>query len=114
MEQIELKYIDHDQFQIVYEFAGMYCIGNEYDKDTYRFSFPQLKSQKVMSFTGSTMDLLGKYEIPRFGEAMSKYARVTAREELEQELNKIIMDELSQRVLLSLIFEDMVIIGENK
>lgn len=109
---VELKLIAWDKYEAVYSWKGMHVIGREFSSDEFRWHFPEIDHRKAMLNNIDTSFVMHKYEIPIFNETYKDYFEKTAKKELEEELDKLLKEELNQQILIQMLFDNIIIIGD--
>jgi hypothetical protein len=112
LKMVELKLITWDKYEAVFSWMGLHIVGRQYDSDTFKWSFPELDLQKAMTKKIDTGYIISRHEIPRFGETLQKHLEGECKKELEKLLEKELQDDLNQQVLIEMLFDGIVIIGD--
>jgi hypothetical protein len=109
---VNLKLIAWDKYEAVYSWMGLHVIGREYDSDTFRWSFPEIDINKVISHRLDHIDFLNRLEIPRVGESLQKHLEGECKKELENTLTELFQDSINQQILIMMLFDNIVIIED--
>jgi len=110
--EIKIKLEVYDKYEAIYSWSGLKIFGREYSSDSFMWAFPKMD---VLKYTKNNIDvahILYNFEIPRFGESYKKYFEKIAKEELEVEIKKEMMKSINQQLLIELLFNNILEIGD--
>lgn len=111
--EIKLKLERYDRHEGVYDWCGLKVFGYQHAIGEYRWSFPRMKVNKAWKEKISKSYILEKYDIPMFGNSPGVYFREDAKEDLEKELTTLMEMPMNQYVLIHMLFNEILIIGDD-
>lgn len=108
---VELKLITYDKYEAVYSWKGLNLTGREFGGE-YIFYFPEADQLKVIKSNIDHESIMRKYNIPTYGESIHTFFKNTAKKELEEELTRLLQDNLNKKILIMSLMEGLLIIDK--
>jgi len=106
--EVKLKLNSWDEYDASYLWNGLIVFGYHKNSEEFSWFFPSIKPIN----TPHKSYVLKDYDIPRFGESYQKYFEKVAKEDLEEELTKLMKSSLNQQLLIDMLFNNKLKIGE--
>lgn len=109
----KLKLESYDKHEAIYKIVGssLRVYGSNRGAGEYYFYFPTIDVMKALNDKIDYNYIMDKYTIPTYGEDIHTFFKGSAKEELEDELNKLMKDDLNRKILIMNILEEIVIIN---
>lgn len=110
--EVKLTLKSWDQYDATFSWNSLLIKGVRDTSDSFKWFFPAIHIQKAYSNKIDWEYIIGNHEILRFGESLKKHFEEDAKKELEQLLSEKMTKTDNRRLLLSMLFNDILLIGD--